>query len=160
MTVFAMLVAGWLTPMFEDRGRGWVSQGLVLSVAVACCVAGLYFMRGAADPGPLARGEARWRYRSRPVRERIGRARMRLSRTPGWWATRLEFAIAIAALAVPALVFMSVLSQFHHEPIGYVSAMTVAGSTGVVIGLAWMIRIYRAPLRMDAKAYWRYRDGA
>ena len=85
---------------------------------------------------------------------------MRLSRTPGWWATRLEFAIAIAALAVPALVFMSVLSQFHHEPIGYVSAMTVAGSTGVVIGLAWMIRIYRAPLRMDAKAYWRYRDGA
>ena len=161
MTIFAMLVAGWLMPMFDDRGRTGLSQGLVVAVAVACCVAGLYFMRGAADPGPLARGEAQWRYRSRPLRERIARTRMRLSRTPGWWATRLEFAIAIgAALLPPLLVPAAMAPTFGDVSPRMGLAWLVIGEAASLVGLAWMIRIYRAPLRMDSKAYWRYRDGA
>ena len=91
---------------------------------------------------------------------------MRLSRTPGWWATRLEFAIAISLAimaAVVALVVMPEGSMFGRDnpprQLVWLGQLTV-GSAGILIGLAWMVRIYRAPLRMDSKAYWRYHDGA
>ncbi len=88
---------------------------------------------------------------------------MPFSRTPGWWATRLEFAIAIAprSLLPRAAGSCREASTFGARTArGSRLAWLVIGDAGILVGLAWMIRIYRAPLRMDSKAYWRYRDGA
>jgi hypothetical protein len=166
MTMFAGLVGGWLgTPMFEDRADR-LSQGIIIAVAVTCYVVGIYFIPRNLDPGPLARGDARWRYRSRALRERIGRARNSLAlidRKPAWWATRIELAIAIVAAAVPPALVPVVLDQqsmFGRSASIDPLAMLGLAEASILVGLAWMVRIYRAPLRNDAKAYWRYRDGA
>ena len=163
MTVFAMLVAGWLTPMFDHRGATMYTNVLFTTLLVGA-LAFLYVVRRIADVGPLVKGEARWRYRSRALRERLGRARMWLApfvRTPGWWATRLEFAIAIVAVFVPLLLIpvLTVPNLGDASPSTSLAIVGVA-EAAILVGLAWMIRIYRAPLRMDSKAYWRYRDGA
>ncbi len=44
------------------------------------------------------------------------------------------------------------------HPIAAGGLVSLAGYAGMLLGLAWMVRIYRAGLRNDAKATWRYRD--
>jgi hypothetical protein len=134
----------------------------IIGIAVLGAVVGIYVTRRLSEPGPLVRGEARWRYRSRPVGQRIAATRSALaSRLPpmGWWTTRIELGIAIAAAFVPPLMVPVVTAPtFRDEsPLMALAALGLA-EAGILVGLAWMIRIYRAPLNLDAGATWRYRD--
>ena len=163
MTMFAMLLAGWLTPMFDNRGAGmyWT---VLFTALIGGTLALLYVVRRITDVEPLAKGDARWRYRSRALRERIGQARTWLVpfyRTPGWLLTRLEFAIAIGAVLLPPLLVPGVMAPTFGDVSPLMGlAWLVIGEAASLVGIAWMVRIYRAPLRMDSKAYWRYHDGA
>jgi hypothetical protein len=159
------LVGGWFTPMFDDQVDTRLVNAIALAILVAGYAIGMLLLRRILDPGPLARGEARWRYRNRALRERIARAWVWLGvpdRSPGWWATRIEFSVAIAALALVALLLPSYARPtFGGDGLSARGMLVMAaGVAGMIVGLAWMVRIYRAPLRMDSKAYWRYRDGA
>jgi hypothetical protein len=168
MTIFAGLVGGWLTRMFDERAGQQAGEAIILAAVVAGYAAALLMLRRIIDPGPLARGEARWRYRSRALRERIARARtwfVLLDRKPGWWTTRLEFAVGIAALVATSIFALAVALRepsFGAGPERYLpwTLVPLVGVGGSAVGLAWMIRIYRAPLRLDSSAYWRYRDGS
>ena len=154
-------LAHWLADIRDDAT---LSAWLVIAVAIAGFAVGIYLIRRSADPGPLARGESRWRYRSRPLQERIAAPRIRLSpfyRTPGWLLTRLEFAIAIGAALLPPLLLPAVMARTFGDVSPRMGlAWLVIAEAASLIGLAWMVRIYRAPLRMDSKAHWRYHDGA
>ena len=141
-----------------------LTTALVIAVVVAGFAAGNYLIRRAVDPGPLARGESRWRYRSHPLRERIAAPRLPLTpfhRTPGWWATRFEFAFAIAAAALPPLLVPGLMAPtFGDDSRMTALAILAVAEAAILVGIAWMVRIYRAPLRVDATATWRYRDGS
>ena len=150
-------------PIAEDPGPVAV---LLVGIAILGPVVGIHLVRRLSDPGPLARGEARWRYRSRPAREQLAATISALvsSRTIGWWTTRLEFAVAIAFAMLAAAI--AVLAAPWDPLTGYDGpprllvwlAGSAAGAVGILVGLAWMVRIYRAPLRFDSSASWRYRD--
>jgi hypothetical protein len=159
MTIFAGLGGGWSGPMLEDRASPIPLGVFVLFVLVVGGLGFRYVVHRITDPGPLARGEARWRYRNRAVRERIVRAMTWLvpvDRSAGWWATRIEFAVAIGSIATTALLDAA-LPGFGGRTT--LPAVSLGALAVMLVGLAWMIRIYRAPLRLDSKAYWRYHDG-
>jgi hypothetical protein len=89
--------------------------------------------------------------------ERVRRAR--------WWARSL---LVIAGLAVAVPVFLGIASPRFLDPtfgpppppeVVFLSALVfVIGIGGVIFGLAWMWRIYRAPTQYRDHALWRYRD--
>ncbi|HEY3336568.1 MAG TPA: hypothetical protein VGK16_15150 [Candidatus Limnocylindrales bacterium] len=165
MTDFARIVGDWMQPMFSPR-EPRLAEWLPIAVATAYCLAIAFLVHRTLD-GSLARSEARWRHRSPAIRARLGHARSWLvivRRTPGWWATRIEFAAAIAAFAALAVV----LGAATEPSVGETGALSplpglllpAISVAGMLVGLASMVRIYRAPLRLDSRAYWRYRDGA
>lgn len=74
-------------------------------------------------------------------------------------------ALLIAAIAMPAVVgvwwilepfVMGAMSGNPSEPPWYEVALPWAGAAGYLIGLGWMIRIYRADPEPDEPT-WRYR---
>jgi hypothetical protein len=81
--------------------------------------------------------------------------------TLGWWITRLEFAIAVGAvIAIPILHLSQPVLIGDARPDGFYlrqAATVLAAFLVAVVGLAWMVRIYRAPGRQAPPA-WRYRD--
>ena len=138
----------------------------MLGGAIVLALIGLAWIRRIMDPGPLSRGDARWRYRDRALLERIDEALTPpappsggAGRTRGWWLTRIEFGIAIALIVVVPLVLVL---QPHIDGrwagAGPWVLVPLGGYAAMLFGLAWMIRIYRAGLRNDAEATWRYRD--
>jgi hypothetical protein len=85
-------------------------------------------------------------------------------RKPGWWLTRIEFVAAITSFTVVAVTLVATPTTFGtydgpRPPLWWLLSPGVA-IAGMLVGLLWMIRLYRAPLKLDSKAYWRYRDGA
>ncbi len=82
--------------------------------------------------------------------------------TPAWWPTRILLAIGIGAVLVPVFLLVATptgSSPMFGPPPGFraaVSFVTVAGYLGMLVGLAWMIRIFRGP--RDEPPPWRYRD--
>ena len=74
---------------------------------------------------------------------------------------------AIAFLAIAFVVFASVSApQGPHPMFGYtidvlgipIEALPpLVGASGVLVGLAWMWRIYRAPMKVEG-AHWRFHD--
>ena len=93
---------------------------------------------------------------------------MKSERTWAWWATRIEFAIAIGAVLV-AVLWLLVLGGVNsptftgNDPIrlgtlllpGWLS-ISIAALLAALFGVAWMIRIYRN-LREPEPPSWRYR---
>jgi hypothetical protein len=73
-------------------------------------------------------------------------------RTPAWYWTRLELAIGVGLVLLVGLnllfppVFVGGRAQ---------ECWGAAGFLGMVVGLAWMIRIFRGP--RDEPPRWRYR---
>jgi len=71
----------------------------------------------------------------------------------------------VAALAIFVTVLVTVAGPFHDPWIGSnrVQSFGVGdlpmwiGIAGVIFGLAWMWRLYRAPTKYES-ARWRYRD--
>ena len=80
---------------------------------------------------------------------------------------------AITFVVIGIAVFAAPASTFEREPMfGYIPArltitgiaaipidflLSAVGVVGVLIGLVWMWRIYRAPTRFEG-AHWRFRD--
>jgi hypothetical protein len=74
-------------------------------------------------------------------------------RTRGWYLTRIELAIGIGAI----LLYLAQPASMGAPPPQWSEApLTVAGYLGMLVGLAWMIRIFRGP--RDEPPRWRYRD--
>lgn len=76
-------------------------------------------------------------------------------------ARRLARALLITAIAMPAVVVVSwVLDpggfRAPYEPPWYLIALPWAGAVGYLVGLGWMIRIYRTDPEPDQPT-WRYR---
>ncbi len=90
---------------------------------------------------------------------------MNAMRTPAWWLSRFELAVAIGVVAVSALA----VSQSGQPCFGCVEmvdigpfwvapkvATAMAALVIAVIGLIWMMRILRGP--RDEPPRWRYRN--
>ncbi len=83
-------------------------------------------------------------------------------RSRGWWITRIELAVGIAAVALGGWVAVATqwnsfgASRAWLLPIPIYILPAVAYIVTAVVGLAWMIRIYRGP--NDEALAWRYRD--
>ena len=86
-------------------------------------------------------------------------------RTPAYWPTRILLAVGfLATLTALALTLVILLEQEPmFDPRAAIlglpvdKALAVVGPVPVVVGFAWMLRIFRGP--RDAPAPWRYRDG-
>jgi hypothetical protein len=163
MMDFLEQVAGWFGRLLDGVNPDSGATGVgVLALGLLLAVVGIAWVRRISNPGPLARGDAKWRYRDRGRRERITMALetpIAPDRTAGWWLTRIEFGIAIG---LPVVVAWLLISEPRHMVGGswpVTLPTTLAGFAGIAVGLAWMIRIYRAGLRNDAEATWRHRDG-
>ncbi len=88
------------------------------------------------------------------------------NRSPAWWPTRILLAIGIGAVLLIGLYLVALggpvvqggnwsieLGPPHSwGPVGAIAAFLVP-----LVGLVWMIRIYRSPLEGDPPP-WRYRD--
>lgn len=85
-------------------------------------------------------------------------------RTPAYWTTRILLAVGfIATVTAVALTFVILMGQgpmFDPRPavLGLPANIVVAlvGLVPVLVGFAWMLRIFRGP--RDAPTPWRYRD--
>lgn len=127
-------------------------------IGLLLAIGGILLVRRLSDPGPLARGEARWRYRDSSLRARLEGALdgpVLPDRTRGWWLTRVEFGIA---LGMPLLTVKLLLDSSWTGISAFLMPTTIAGFAGMAFGLWWMFRIYRAGARNDADASWCYRD--
>lgn len=87
-------------------------------------------------------------------------ARMK-RRTIGWWVIRVEFLLAIEALALWWLMAENVFRVTNDdrvELLGFPAQVVafVACGAGILFGIAWMFRIARGP--RDEPPAWRYRD--
>ena len=80
-----------------------------------------------------------------------------------WWGRSL---LVIAAIVIVTPVFLWVSApgfSYGNSHAPTVAGMlisdlsTVFGYAGMLLGLAWMWRIYKAPTKYDG-ALWRYRD--
>ena len=156
----------FLVPMFDPRPSlfGLPSSVVLMVVTVGLMVIGFLWLHRTFEPGPLVRGESRWRYRDRARMERIRRAIRSLiawpgSRTSGWWATRIEFGLAgfMLALATVALPGALSVEGFHGPSTLEILATSGVGYAGILIGIWWTRRIYLAPLEAGPEAGWRYR---
>jgi hypothetical protein len=80
--------------------------------------------------------------------------------TRGWYLTRIELALAVGAPLLTGLLLFVAAPQgmggFFGEPPLTAYLVPAVGVAGVLVGLAWMIRIYRGP--RDEPPRWRYRD--
>jgi hypothetical protein len=77
-------------------------------------------------------------------------------RTPAYWLTRIMLAVGIAVVlfAGQAILFEPVF--MIHRPRLVDDPLVLAGFLAMVVGLIWMIRIFRGP--RDEPPPWRYRD--
>ena len=83
---------------------------------------------------------------------------MNAKHTRGWYLTRIELAIGIAAVLFPAFLFLAApgfIGPGFHETEAAFIFIPVAGGLGIVVGFAWMVRIFRGP---RDEPPWRYRD--
>jgi hypothetical protein len=77
-------------------------------------------------------------------------------RTAGWYLTRLLLAIGIAAFLFAGWLFLFEPVTMGGGPRLSEQPVPLAGLVGIVVGLVWMIRIFRGP--RDEPPPWRYRD--
>ena len=81
------------------------------------------------------------------------------TRTPAWYQTRALLALGIGAVLVPVVLFVlspSMIGPCMDPPPLWHDLIPWAGFLGMLLGLAWMIRIFRGP--RDEPPRWRYRD--
>jgi uncharacterized membrane protein YgdD (TMEM256/DUF423 family) len=165
MDLALVSVGWWLGPYGVERISilGLPGGAVVTLVAIGLTAIGLIWLRNLLRSDELTRGEARWRYRERRIVDRLDEALVELRapcRTPGWWMTRLEFAAAIGAIVFAGVVLAWSASVQQTLFFELESLPAAAGFGGMLFGLGWMIRIYRAPAEGARGATWRFRDHA
>jgi hypothetical protein len=163
-----MVLALMNEPTLIPGVPGGVSQ---LLVAGGFLLVGFLWIRHIIEPGPLLRGESRWRYRHRARLQRFrqwlaeGDQTLRPQRTRGWYLTRLEFALAALVAIIAVACLPAVLDLFaprfgggESVPPQVTALIPLSGYAGITFGIWWMRRLYTAGLRSDSDARWRYRD--
>jgi hypothetical protein len=77
--------------------------------------------------------------------------------TGAWYWTRLELAIGVFPVAYTGslILFPPAFLGFHRDP-PWMVALPFVGLAGMLVGLAWMLRIARGT--GDEPPPWRYRD--
>lgn len=148
---------------FRDSWFG-VPEGVVLMVVSTTLLAvGFAWLRHVLGMDEIL-ASARWRYRDRGRIDGLKRTiesliEMPFTRTSGWWATRIEFALAggalLAAVIVPIILPGTVGGGM--SPQWPVAALTLVGYAGIAFGIRWMRRIYLSPLEVDPEVGFRYR---
>jgi ABC-type transporter Mla subunit MlaD len=78
------------------------------------------------------------------------------TRTRAWYATRILLAIGIAAVLLAGAMLLLEPSSMGGGPRMVENPFVLAGFLIAVLGLVWMIRIFRGP--RDEPPPWRYRD--
>jgi hypothetical protein len=78
---------------------------------------------------------------------------MEHEKLPGYWPTRILLAIGIAVIAVEIAVILGAPRAMGGETMS--SGQAAMGLGLGLVGLAWMVRIFRGP--RDQAAPWRYR---
>jgi hypothetical protein len=132
---------------------------LTLSLlSVAAILVALHFaaIRRITDFGVDA--QARWRYRDGDPGDEL-RASSRPYRSELQASRAFARGLLMVALALPVIVLIVLVLRpgtIGHEP-WYLTALPWAGGLGYLVGLAWMIRIYRADPEAGATT-WRYRS--
>lgn len=83
--------------------------------------------------------------------------------TPAYWPTRIMLAVGVVATAAIALLAWVMVSNAtdcfgceSSEVLGVPSYLVGAGVGLALVGLAWMVRIFRGP--RDEPPAWRHRD--
>jgi hypothetical protein len=168
LTAFGFLAApgDMGPPMFSGPPYllGLPADVVLAAIGIVGPVVGLVWMIRIhrADPEP---DQHAWRYRRDRASWIVGRSI--LSMTPGQrgrWIGRGLIAIAMLAIAlavvwsIAAPGFSSGLSTgMRFGPVPVDAFLLLAGMTGILGGLVWMIRIHRADPEPDQHA-WRYRS--
>ena len=86
-----------------------------------------------------------------------------MHRTPAYWPTRILLAVGfiatvIALAATPYLMTQGPIFRPRPDVLGLPAdvALRLAGLVPVLVGFAWMVRIFRGS--RDEPPLWRYRD--
>ena len=152
-----------LDPMMNPSADGmwWNLRYIAPILGLAGVVIGsvIAFRRSRFD----TESAARWRYRE-PVHEVIFVKENRpLWRWDGLRGKAVARAMIVFAVLLPLAVLIALVAQPGHmgggmfyETPWYEVALPWAGAVGYLIGLGWMIRIYRADPEPD-EPIWRYR---
>jgi hypothetical protein len=146
-----------LPRLVEALGVG-ATEAAIAALAVGLMVAGMVWIRRITSGEPDLNA---WRWRDRPPiarRERAEVATMRPEVRRAQETGRLMLAVAIALAPLALIVFVA--SPGDIEPMfgqpWYVAALPWLAAAGYLVGLGWMIRIYRARPE-DGERTWRYR---
>jgi hypothetical protein len=78
---------------------------------------------------------------------------MEPEKLPAYWPTRIILAIGIAVIAVDIAVILGAPSAMGGQTMS--SGQAAMGLGLGIVGLAWMVRIFRGP--RDQAAPWRHR---
>jgi hypothetical protein len=134
---------------------------VILATAVLGLVAGIFMIHRISTVGDEA--VARWRYRDEWSGDEIGaasepaRSDLEAARMIG----RLLILIAVMAPLIFLVLWVAAPPAWpqpmFYEPPWYEGVLPWVGAGGYVVGLAWMIRIYRADPEPDQRS-WRYRS--
>jgi hypothetical protein len=147
---------------FRESPFGLPDGVVLLVVSTTLMALGAAWVRHILGMDEVLRG-GRWRYRDRGRMERLKRTigslvEVPFTRTPGWWATRIEFAVAGGALVVATIAITGLPDVVGYRSTGWpVVALTLLGYAGIVFGIRWMRRIYLSPLEVDPEVGFRYR---
>jgi hypothetical protein len=150
--------------MFHDPAPFGLPNDLVtMTVSITLAAVGLAWLHRTLGTDELV-ARAAWRYRDRGriagiVHTIRSLVELPLTQTVGWWATRIEFALAAAALLVATLGLAGLQPALGSSPMALpVFGLSLVGYAGIVVGIGWMRRIYLSPLELDPEVRWRYRD--
>jgi hypothetical protein len=142
-------------------------------IAEAMAIAGLVWMLRIWRGGGRDRSAA-WRYRVEADPTAIAELRDHTppddrpiadTRARGWLVARLELVLAVVVVLVATIIlvtndpFALVIYDGHWQEAYRVwaAAFPYVGEALAIVGLVWMIRIWRGPTR-DAPPEWRYRE--
>jgi hypothetical protein len=107
---------------------------------------------------------ARWRYRERVLESsHLSALRPRRLRDGLTGRAVARYMIAFAVL-LPLVVLFAWVAEpgfsrgMLYEPPWYAAVLPWAGAIGYLVGLGWMVRIYRRSHLEPDTSYWRYRE--
>jgi hypothetical protein len=78
------------------------------------------------------------------------------TRNHGWYAARMLLAIGLGAVLLVLGLFLFEPAYMGTSRRMWQNPLVLAAFLGMVVGLVWMIRIFRG--RRDEPPPWRYRD--
>ena len=77
-------------------------------------------------------------------------------RTPAYWPTRIMLAVGIAAVLLAGVMILSEPASMLDGSRMVENPFVLAAFLVMVVGLVWMLRIFRGP--RDEPPAWRHRD--